>query len=59
MTGGGPINASKTISMTIYDNAFLYERFGYSSAIGVIFFVIIAAVTVIQLRVTRSKEVEY
>lgn len=59
MTGGGPINASKTISMTIYDNAFLYERFGYSSAIGVIFFVIIAVVTVIQLRVTRSKEVEY
>lgn len=59
MTGGGPINASKTISMTIYDNAFLYERFGYSSAIGVIFFLIIAAVTVIQLKITRSREVEY
>lgn len=59
MTGGGPIGASKTISMTIYDNAFLYERFGYSSAIGVIFFIIIAAVTVMQLKITRSKEVEY
>lgn len=59
MTGGGPIGASKTISMTIYDNAFLYERFGYSSAIGVIFFVIIATVTVIQLKITRSREVEY
>lgn len=59
MTGGGPINASKTISMTIYDNAFLYERFGYSSAIGVIFFLIIATVTVIQLKITRSREVEY
>lgn len=59
MTGGGPINASKTISMTIYDNAFLYERFGYSSAIGIIFFLIIATVTVIQLKLTRSREVEY
>lgn len=59
MTGGGPINASKTISMTIYDNAFLYERFGYSSAIGVVFFVIIATVTVLQLRMTRKREVEY
>lgn len=59
MTGGGPIGASKTISMTIYDNAFLYERFGYSSAVGVIFFVIIATITVIQLQITRSREVEY
>lgn len=59
MTGGGPMNASKTISMTIYDNAFLYERFGYSSAVGVLLFVIVAAVTMIQLRITTSREVEY
>ena len=59
MTGGGPMNASKTISMTIYDNAFLYERFGYSSAVGVLLFVIVAAVTIIQLKITRSREVEY
>ena len=59
MTGGGPMNASKTISMTIYDNAFLYERFGYSSAVGVLLFVIVATITVIQLRITTSREVEY
>lgn len=59
MTGGGPMDASKSISMTIYDNAFLYERFGYSSAVGVIFFIIIAIITVFQLKMTRSKEVEY
>lgn len=59
MTGGGPINASKTISMTIYDNAFMYERFGYSSAIGVLFFAVIAVITTVQLRATRSREVEY
>lgn len=59
MTGGGPMDASKTISMTIYDNAFLYERFGYSSAVGVLLFVVIAAVTILQLKITRSREVEY
>lgn len=59
MTGGGPMNASQTISMTIYDNAFLYERFGYSSAVGMLLFVMVAVITVIQLKITRSKEVEY
>ncbi|MDD3362151.1 MAG: sugar ABC transporter permease [Hespellia sp.] len=59
LTGGGPMDASKTISMTIYDNAFLYERFGYSSAVGVLLFIVIAAVTILQLKITRSREVEY
>ena len=59
MTGGGPMNASQTISMTIYDNAFLYERFGYSSAVGMLLFVMVAVITVIQLKITRSREVEY
>lgn len=59
MTSGGPINASKTISMSIYENAFSYERFGYASSIGLVFFVFIAIVTISQLRITRKLEVEY
>jgi raffinose/stachyose/melibiose transport system permease protein len=59
LTAGGPMNASKTISMSIYENAFAYERFGYASSIGLLFFIIIAIVTVTQLRVTRKMEVEY
>jgi raffinose/stachyose/melibiose transport system permease protein len=59
MTGGGPMNASKTISMTIYDNAFSNERFGFSSSIGLVFFFVIAIVTIMQLKFTRGLEVEH
>lgn len=58
LTGGGPMKASKTLSMAIYDNAFSYELFGYASAVGFVFFIFIAIVTLIQLKVTRDKEVE-
>jgi raffinose/stachyose/melibiose transport system permease protein len=58
LTGGGPLNASLTLSMSIYNNAFSYERFGYSSSIGLVFFVFIAVITIIQLRLTRRMEVE-
>ncbi len=59
LTGGGPDNASLTLSMSIYKNAFSYERFGYSSSIGLVFFIFIAAITIVQLRVTRRMEVEF
>ena len=59
LTKGGPIGASQMLSMEIYNNAFTYERFGYASAIGVEFFVFIAAITIVQLILTRRKEVEY
>jgi ABC-type sugar transport system permease subunit len=59
LTKGGPIGSSQMLSMEIYDNAFKYERFGYSSAIGVEFFVFIAAITMVQLIITRRQEVEY
>jgi len=59
MTNGGPANASKTVVMSIYENAFQYQRFGVASAIGIVFFLFIAAVTLIQLRITGDREVEY
>lgn len=59
MTNGGPMNASKSVVMAIYDNAFQYQRFGVASAIGIVFFLFIAAVTLFQLRITGKKEVEY
>lgn len=59
MTGGGPMDASKTVGMVIYSNAFLYEKFGFSSSIGLVFFIFIAAITLAQLKVTRSLEVEH
>lgn len=59
LTRGGPREASTTMIYSIYDNAFQYQRAGLSSAMGLVFFIFIAAVTIIQLWLTRKKEVEF
>ncbi|THF80759.1 carbohydrate ABC transporter permease [Cohnella fermenti] len=59
LTGGGPMNSTNTVTMQIYNTAFLSNQFGYASSIGLTFFLFIAAITLIQLRVTRRLEVEY
>jgi len=59
LTGGGPNGASTTIAMQIYQRAFGMRQFGYASAIGILFFIIIAAITTLQLSITRKREVEY
>lgn len=59
LTGGGPRNASTTIVMQIYNNAFGNQRFGFATALGLVFFVFIATLTLTQIFVTRKYEVEY
>lgn len=59
LTKGGPRGASTTVVMEIYTNAFGYERFGVASALGIAFFLFIAVITLVQLAVTRSREVQF
>jgi ABC-type sugar transport system permease subunit len=59
LTNGGPVNATTTIAMVIYKAAFDYQRFGYSSAVAVLFTLFIGALTLVQIRATKSREVEY
>ena len=59
LTNGGPNGASTTLTMQIYQRAFGFRQFGYGSAVSVVFFIIIAAVSILQLSLTRGKEVEY
>lgn len=53
MTGGGPVDASMTVVLLLYREAFIGLRFGYAAAISVLLFVIIMAVTAAQLRIGR------
>jgi multiple sugar transport system permease protein len=53
-TQGGPVNATRVIYYYIYDLAFNRYQFGYASAISVALFVILAGVSIIQLRLTRA-----
>lgn len=54
LTGGGPGDASRSVAMYIYEQAFQSFRVGYGSAIAVTLFAIIMVVTLIQFRVRRS-----
>ena len=58
LTGGGPGNVTMMPGLYLYNNAFQYQKMGYASAIGVLMFVVILALTVLITRLLRSS-VEY
>ncbi|MFF6982510.1 carbohydrate ABC transporter permease [Streptomyces sp. NPDC008343] len=53
LTNGGPGDATRTAVMVIYESAFEQLRFGEASAVGVLLFVLIMAVTALQFRLSR------
>ncbi|TXK18558.1 carbohydrate ABC transporter permease [Homoserinibacter sp. GY 40078] len=55
LTNGGPNNATLTIGMYLYQNAFQYFDFGYASAIGYALTLIVALVSVIQMLILRRR----
>jgi len=58
LTGGGPFRSTVVVTMDIYDEAFGRNNMGYGSAKAVIFFLIIAVITLAQVWTTKRKEVE-
>jgi multiple sugar transport system permease protein len=56
MTGGGPGYGTTTLEFFIYEQAFSAGDFGLASTAGVILFVAVAAVTVLQLRLLRAED---
>jgi lactose/L-arabinose transport system permease protein len=54
LTNGGPDNATLTIGMYIYQNAFGYFDFGYASAIGFVLVGLVVIVSVAQFRLFRE-----
>ncbi len=53
MTGGGPLESTKTYVFYLYETAFQQFRAGYASALAMVFFVVIMAVTLFQTRMAR------
>lgn len=59
LTGGGPANKTEMLALNIYRT--FYNRNGWSGpgqAKAVVFFLIVGVIAFIQLRATRSREVE-
>jgi raffinose/stachyose/melibiose transport system permease protein len=53
LTGGGPGFATYVPGYSMYNNAFAYNHMGYACAIGTVLFLIILALTAINLRYIR------
>jgi len=57
-TKGGPANSTVSVAYNIYKEAFTNSSYGLATAKSLVFFVVVLMITLIQLRVTKSKEVE-
>jgi raffinose/stachyose/melibiose transport system permease protein len=58
LTKGGPYNSTESIALNIYQEAFRNNRYGLGTAKALIFFVIVALITIIQVTYTKRKEIE-
>lgn len=59
MTNGGPGNASESLALRIYNEAFNLNHFGYATAVGIVMTLFILALSVVNLRFLRKREVEF
>lgn len=58
MTEGGPGGATQSIALLIYNNGFERNRYSYSIAQAVVTGILVAAISVIQIRYTGKRKVE-
>lgn len=56
MTQGGPGNATSVLVHYIYKSAFTFYDMGYASAMSWILFIVLFAITIIQMRGQRERE---
>ena len=56
LTKGGPAQSTESISYLIYKNGMDGGQFGFPSANAVIFFIVIVAFSIIQMKITGKKE---
>lgn len=57
MTNGEPAGASEVLPNYMYKNAFLFNKFGYATAIGALIFAITMLFAAVALWLTKSKDV--
>jgi multiple sugar transport system permease protein len=58
MTAGGPNFSTRSVLQYIYDEGFTNFRVGYASALSMLFFVVVLAVSAVWFAIVRSQESE-
>jgi len=56
MTSGGPGNGTTTLEYFVYQSAFAKSEFGKGALYGIILFVVMAFVGLVQLRLIRNED---
>lgn len=57
LTGGGPNNATTSLGLLVYNYAFLSNQYGYANAIALILFILIAIVSLGQIKLSKKFEI--
>lgn len=55
LTGGGPVAATETLSVRLFNEAFAFQNLGFASMVGVIIFVLNIVFSLAYLRVLRQE----
>lgn len=58
LTAGGPANSTEMLAMNIYNTAFQFNKMGTAQAKAVIFLIIVGAVSLTQVYLSKKGEVE-
>jgi raffinose/stachyose/melibiose transport system permease protein len=59
LTAGGPYSSTELFAMNIYHEIFSLNNYGYGQAKAIIFFIIVAAITLMQVVTSKKREVEF
>ena len=55
LTGGGPNNATEMFAMNIYNEIFKLNDYGYGQAKAILFFLVVAAITLVRYLSLRRR----
>lgn len=55
LTGGGPAGATQTLATQVYQQTFVFGRFGFGAALALMLSVLILVFTIVQQYVTRDR----
>ena len=58
LTNGGPFGSTQLAAMHVYQKAFLAKQYGIGQAEAIVLFIVVAAVSVTQVMLTKRLEVE-
>ncbi|MDR1106236.1 MAG: sugar ABC transporter permease [Treponema sp.] len=58
LTGGGPYGSTELFAMNIYHEIFSLNNYGYGQAKAILFFLVVAVITLAQVTATKKREVE-